>query len=230
MDDRPGVVAAPPARAPEPPYLARRTPSARDDASPDDASRDEASPARRWVLDGQVVTVGRAPEVDVVLPDDPMVSRVHTLIECVAGRWTVVDNGLSLNGTYVNGARVTGRRPLHDRDELRVGATVLTFCAPAEADAAHTLVGEPLLTPERLTPAQRTVLHALCRPFLDGRGYPTPATNSEIAAELFLSVDAVKAHLRGLFHRFDIDHLPQNAKRARLAEMAVRYGLAGGGS
>lgn len=223
MDDRPGAVAEPPARAPDLPYLARRTPSARDEEP-----RHEPAPPRRWVLEGDVVTVGRAPEVDVVLPDDPMVSRVHTLIECVPGKWTVVDNGLSLNGTYVNGTRVAGRRPLHDRDEIRVGATVLTFCAPAEADAAHTLVGEPLLTSERLTPAQRAVLHALCRPFLDGRAYPGPATNSEIAAELYLSVDAVKAHLRGLFHRFDIDHLPQNAKRARLAEMAVRYGLTGG--
>jgi hypothetical protein len=32
--------------------------------------------------------------------------------------------------------------------------------------------------------------------------------------ELSLSLDAVKTHLRSLFHEFAIDHLPQNQKRA----------------
>jgi hypothetical protein len=223
MDERPGAVVEPPLpRAPAAAYLSCRG------RSVEDGVPDPAFAPRRWPLEDRILTVGRAPEADVALPDDPMVSRVHALVECVAGRWTVVDNGLSRNGTYVNGRRVAGRRALHDRDEIRVGATVLTFCAPAEADTARTVVGEPLLTPDRLSAGQRAVLRALCRPYLDGRPYPVPATNAEIAQELFLSVDAVKAHLRGLFHRFDIDHLPQNAKRARLAEMALRYGLASG--
>lgn len=40
-----------------------------------------------------------------------------------------------------------------------------------------------------------------------------------------LSLDAVKTHLRTLFRKLAIEHLPQNQKRARLAEMAVQYGL-----
>ena len=53
-----------------------------------------------------------------------------------------------------------------------------------------------------LSEAQRRVLVALCRPFKESSGYATPATNQQIAAELFLTVDAVKTHLRALFAKF----------------------------
>jgi pSer/pThr/pTyr-binding forkhead associated (FHA) protein len=150
---------------------------------------------------------------------------VHSTLEEVAGVWTIDDNGLSRNGTFVNGWRVSGRVHLHDRDQIRVGGTVLTVCAPAEEDGAHTLIGEPLPTAARLTAAQRAVLAALCRPYKDEQHYATPATNQHIADELSLSLDAVKTHLRTLFRKLAIEHLPQNQKRARLAEMALQYGL-----
>jgi hypothetical protein len=35
----------------------------------------------------------------------------------------------------------------------------------------------------------------------------------------------VKTHLRVLFHKFGIEDLPQNQKRARLAEIALELGL-----
>lgn len=183
---------------------------------------------RRWPLHVPVVTVGRAAWADVVLEGDLLVSRMHSTLERVGGVWTVVDNGLSRNGTFVNARRVSGRVHLHDRDEIRFGATVLTFCAPAEEDGPHTLVGEPLLCAVPLTSAQRAVLLALCRPYKHERPYATPATNVHIAQELFLSVDAVKTHLRVLFRKLGIDELPQNQKRARLVEMALQFGLVSG--
>ena len=211
----PSEMAMVPARAPEPtvppePYLSRWGAQAEQ---------------RRWALQAAVVTIGREASADVVIDGDLLVSRLHSTLERVAGAWTIVDNGLSRNGTFVNGRRVSGRVQLHDRDQIRIGGTVLTFCAPAEIDGLHTLVGEPLPTTVRLTPAQHTVLIALCRPYKDELAYATPATNQQIADELFLSVDAVKTHLRALFHKLGIDHLPQNQKRARLVEMALRYGL-----
>ncbi len=178
---------------------------------------------RRWALTGTVVTIGRAPSADVVLADDPLVSRVHARLERTGGRWTVVDDGLSRNGTWVDGVRLTGRRALHDRDSIRVGDTVLVFCAPDEREEPHTLVGEPLPVADVLTPAQRAVVAALCRPLAAGGA--APATNAQIAAELHLSLDAVKTHLRGVAHRWGIDHLPQNEKRARTAQLAVQLGL-----
>jgi pSer/pThr/pTyr-binding forkhead associated (FHA) protein len=177
---------------------------------------------RRWTLTGDVVTVGRAATADVPL-DDPLVSRLHARFERIGGRWSVVDDGLSRNGTWVDGQRVSGRRVLHDRDSIRLGRTVLVFCAPGEHDEPHTLVGEPLPLADALTPAQRAVVAALCRPVVAGGA--APATNTQIAAELHLSVDAVKTHLRGVAHRWGIDHLPQNEKRARTAQLAVQLGL-----
>jgi DNA-binding NarL/FixJ family response regulator len=75
-----------------------------------------------------------------------------------------------------------------------------------------------------LTPAQRRVLIALCRPFKDST-YATPATNQQIADELVVSVDAVKSTLRALFEVFGVDALPQNQKRASLALQALRTGV-----
>jgi predicted ArsR family transcriptional regulator len=76
-----------------------------------------------------------------------------------------------------------------------------------------------------LSDAQRRVLVALCRPFKDSSGYVTPATNQQIADELFLSIDAVKTHLRALFAKFEIEDLPQNQKRVRLVELALTNGI-----
>lgn len=189
-------------------------------------SRWDANAEQRcWPLHAGIMTIGRGPSADIVIEGDMLVSRLHATLECTGGAWTIDDNGLSRNGTYVNGRRVSGRVQLHDRDEIRVGITVFTFCAPAEVDGMHTLIGEPLPSAARLTDAQRAVLIALCRPYRDDWHYATPSTNHEIADELSLSLDAVKTHLRMLFHKFGIDNLPQNQKRTRLAEMALQFGL-----
>jgi hypothetical protein len=180
---------------------------------------------RRWPLHSAVVTIGRALSADVVVEGDPLVSRLHSTLERLGDAWTVVDNGLSRNGTFVNGRRISGRVHLHDRDEIRVGTTVLMFCAPAEDTDPPTLVGEPLPTAARLTDAQRAVLVALCRPYGAARDFALPATNHQIAVDLCLSLDAVKTQLRVLFHKFGIDHLPQNQKRTRLVELALQHGI-----
>ena len=74
---------------------------------------------------------------------------------------------------------------------------------------------------DQLTETQQRILAALVRPMREGSPYETPATNREIADEVFLSVDAVKGHLRALYAKFYLADLPQNAKRARLAEIAL---------
>ena len=76
----------------------------------------------------------------------------------------------------------------------------------------------------RLTDTQLGILAALCRPVHDGNHFAPPATNQEIADEVFLSVDAVKAHLRTLYRKFGIEDLPHNQKRARLAELVIEGG------
>jgi hypothetical protein len=78
-------------------------------------------------------------------------------------------------------------------------------------------------TDVHLTDTQVRTLEALARPLSTGDDYATPATDQEIADELFLSVDAVRGHLRALDRKFGIEGLPPEERRDRLAEL----GLAG---
>jgi len=178
----------------------------------------------RLEVDGWRLRIGRAEDAEVSLPEDDQVSRTHAILERVGEEWTLLDDGLSRNGSFVNAARVLGRQRLADGDRLCVGSTELIYRAGAAPRAAQTVsVGE---NPSGiiLSPMQRRVLIALCRPVRDSES-ATPATNREIAAEVFLSVDAVKAHLRVLFERFGLGELPQNEKRARLAASALVSGV-----
>jgi hypothetical protein len=169
--------------------------------------------------------LGRSPETDVPLTWDHEVSRVHAGLERIGTEWTFLDDGLSLNGSFVNGAPVRGRRRLHDGDTLRVGNTVLLFRDPNEAGARSTIPSADRAALVRLTDAQRRVLLALCRPFKDSNVFVTPATNQDIAAELYLSIDAVKKHMRALYERFGVEQLPQYEKRTRLVERAFAGGF-----
>ncbi len=174
----------------------------------------------RWL------TLGRGAEVDLTLGWDEQISAVHAELHRAGGDWTVSDDGLSRNGTFLNGVRLNGRQRLRDGDRLRVGQTVLLYRrSRAVAAVSGPTVAAETPTVERLSETQRRVLVALCRPYRDGDRLAMPATNQQIAAEVSLGVDAVKAHLRALFAKFQIDHLPQNNKRIRLAECALQWGL-----
>jgi pSer/pThr/pTyr-binding forkhead associated (FHA) protein len=169
------------------------------------------------------VSVGRRDSADVVLDWDEEVSRLHARFERIQDEWTVVDDGLSRNGTFVNGQRLSGRRRLANGDSVRCGSTTMTFRTSGIDEQATAVARE---VPElNLSPTQRKVLVALCRPYKHGSSFASPATNQQIAEELFLSVDAVKTHLRALFAKFGIEQLPQNQKRIGLVERAFYSGL-----
>jgi pSer/pThr/pTyr-binding forkhead associated (FHA) protein len=174
-------------------------------------------------LDEQL-TVGRGADCDVALGWDREVSRLHAQLEHVGGQWVLVDDGLSRNGSYVGGERVVGRRVLKDGDRLVFGETPVVYRAPATVGASSTVGISTGPAAVNLTPTQRRILVALCRPVRDS-AFATPLTNKEIADEVSLSVDAVKAHLRTLFERFGLEDLPQNQKRARLAALALLQGV-----
>jgi hypothetical protein len=171
------------------------------------------------------LTVGRRSEMNLSLYWDTEVSGLHAELQGLGGEWMIVDDGLSTNGTYVNNQRINGRQRLRDGDRIRIGRTLLAYKAATSAPARGTVSAgdRPALQP--LTDTQRRVLIALCRPYRGGGSFATPPTNQEIAAEVFLSVDAVKMNLRTLSTRFELGDLPQNRKRAALAEYALQFGL-----
>ena len=75
----------------------------------------------RLPVDGRLV-LGRG-EADVTI-DDPQISRRHAIVRPVGDGLEVEDLG-SLNGTWVNGERITSARVLLPGDVLRLGETTV---------------------------------------------------------------------------------------------------------
>jgi hypothetical protein len=73
---------------------------------------------------GERTTIGRSPDCGIFL-DDVTVSRRHAVLVERDGHWLVEDGG-SLNGTFVNRRRVESAE-LEDGDELQIGKYRLTF-------------------------------------------------------------------------------------------------------
>ena len=188
--------------------------------------RDDTGAQRFFPLEGkESLTIGRSSGCDVRLPWDERVSRVHAALDQVGHDWTLVDDGLSRNGTFLNGERLNGRRRLHDSDTFVLGSTSFRFRNTSRSTTQLTTVGEQLVTAASLSPTQRQIVTALCRPYKHDDPYATPASNQKIAEEMFLSVDAVKTQLRLLFQKFQIEDLPQNQKRVKLVERVLGLGL-----
>src|SRR3954447_5099862 len=180
--------------------------------------RDGAGVQHLVPLTDEGLTIGRTPASGLALTWDAQVSRSHASIEQIDGVWTVLDDGRSTNGTFVNEERVQGRRPLRHLDVLRTGATRVRFHDPANAHDKLTEVAGDAVAPP-LTAAQRRVLVALCARN-DG-----PASNEEIAGELHLSTDTVKSHMRALFDAFQLGAAPPYRKRFELVRLAVDAGM-----
>ena len=62
---------------------------------------------------------GRGP-VELMLPDVPTVSREHARFTFADGRWWITNQGR--NGLTLNGAQVTGKKPVSDGDTIRWGS------------------------------------------------------------------------------------------------------------
>lgn len=179
------------------------------------------------LADLQDLTIGRS-AANALIVDDAEVSRVHAQIERLGDVWAVLDDGISKNGTYVNGQRVVGRRRLLDGDVLTIGRTDIRFHDPASAEGSKTVSGVAPLALEHFTPAQRRVLEALCRPSTPSSKVVITPSNREIADALHVGESSVKAHLRRLYVTFEVPDLPHDKKRAKLAELAITKGVVTG--
>lgn len=114
-DAKPHAGVAPLVPTPAPPSRpVRRPPRELVVHAPDD-------PPRVVALDQDELSIGRSPDAGVVI-EDGYASDEHALVAADNGGWLVRDLG-STNGTFVNGAKITGETTLHSGDQIRIGKT-----------------------------------------------------------------------------------------------------------
>jgi pSer/pThr/pTyr-binding forkhead associated (FHA) protein len=170
------------------------------------------------------LTIGRGTSSDVALPWDGEVSRVHASLERLGDEWTLLDDGRSHNGSFIDGERVRGRRRLRDGDAILIGRTVIVFRSPTGRESLRTATSSQPPAVPKVSEAQLRVLTALCRPFAEST-FAVPASNRQIAEELVIGVETVKTHMSALFEAFSLGALPQHQKRATLAQRGLETGL-----
>ena len=168
-------------------------------------------------------TVGRSQGNDVALVWDTEVSRLHAELERLGHEWTVGDDGLSRNGSFVNGQRVWGATASATATSCAWGRPRSTSRPrgrglPPDPAPGGATGGAP--DPDRT--ARRARLPS-CAP--TARATSRPRRRTARSPPSCTSVDAVKAHLRTLFGLFGLEALPQNQKRSVLALRALQDGV-----
>jgi predicted component of type VI protein secretion system len=108
-------------------------------------------PNQIYELSKDVITLGRDITNDIVI-NDPEVSRHHTRLTRGGGGYTLEDLG-STNGTFVNGQRLMGARPLSGGDQVGLGETVTlsyesTVAMAADLGQRPTMVGSSPAAPQ----------------------------------------------------------------------------------
>lgn len=152
-------------------------------------------------LSGAKVRIGKAAaNNDVVIAEDPTLSRKHAVIERAADEdaWVLRDLG-SRNGTFVNGKRVT-THPLAHGDQITMGGTKAVF-ETVTVTSQSTIVAAPAQL--KLNHRDRRVLAALCRLLADEASDHVDV--DRLAERLGTSSIDLLVELRDLAHRFGID-------------------------
>lgn len=72
-----------------------------------------------------LVTIGRSPQCDIVIPS-PLVSRVHAELIKEPSGWVLLDRD-STNGTFVNAQRVEGKQQIEPYDYIAIAAFEYLF-------------------------------------------------------------------------------------------------------
>lgn len=104
-------------------------------------------PNQTYELNKDIITVGRDITNDIVI-NDPEVSRHHMRFTRGGGGYTLEDLG-STNGTFINGQRLTGAKPLGNGDMIGLGETVTLGYERVQASTASNIAGD---VPESAAP------------------------------------------------------------------------------
>jgi diguanylate cyclase (GGDEF)-like protein len=90
---------------------------------------------KKFELESAEVTIGRAPECEIVVDLDN-VSRRHAQLANGDDGWVVRDLG-STNGTFVNNAEIAGDYKLANGDLIKVGGSIFKFLVGGNVEALY---------------------------------------------------------------------------------------------
>ena len=122
-------------------------------------------PNQVYDLNKDIVTIGRDITNDITI-NDPEVSRHHMRFTRGAGGFTLEDLG-STNGTFVNGQRLTGAKPLSNGDMIGLGETVTLGYEMARPAAAGPVNEMPVTAANPIARQPQTAP-------ISSSGVPTP--------------------------------------------------------
>ncbi|WP_214401380.1 BTAD domain-containing putative transcriptional regulator [Pseudonocardia lacus] len=154
------------------------------------------------------LTIGRRPANDISLSWDAEVSREHARLEHRDGGWELVDDGVSRNGTYVDGERVRQRHRLQDAQILRLGRTVLIYRTS----------GEPASRPD---PEYGVTVDAQAR-----AAVALSAREHDLLAGL--AAGRRDPGVEALWRRFAVEDLPDAERDGMVLRLARRLGVLDG--
>lgn len=178
---------------------------------------------RRYVLDKDVVTIGRGRDNDIVLPSD-CVSRRHARIERRGEAMYIVDLA-STNGTFINDERKPVReRRLARGDQLRIGDTILKHLTGADIELQyHEIVFRMAVTDGLTNLANRKQLDTtLADEIPRARRYGRELSVLMIDIDHFKSINDTYGHLAGDCVLSSLASILQ--KRLRPNDTLGRYG------
>jgi DNA-binding CsgD family transcriptional regulator len=144
--------------------------------------RQQPESGERHLITSDAVMVGRNDDNDIVL-NSTKVSRYHARIARVDGEHRVEDLA-SKNGTWLNGARLDGPKPLKHGDTIRIGDAMLVFEIPGQ-----TTMTEDGQLPDGLTRREGQVLALLA----------AGQNSEEVAAALVVSARTVERHISNIY-------------------------------
>ncbi|MBZ0275652.1 MAG: FHA domain-containing protein [Anaerolineae bacterium] len=107
-------------------------------------------PNQTYDLNKDIITVGRDITNDITI-NDPEVSRHHMRFTRGAGGFTLEDLG-STNGTFVNGQRLAGAKPLANGDMIGLGETVTLGYEMVRGQQMNAPVQSSMEPPTAVTP------------------------------------------------------------------------------
>lgn len=185
-------------------------------------TKEPALLGKRFVLDTNIIRVGRGAENQVVLEGDS-VSRKHMHIEQRGGNWWAVDDN-STNGTYVNDEQIAREQPLSNGDRIKVGPTIFKYLSGADVEAQYHEEIYRMTIIDGLTQAhvKRFLLEAMEKEMIRARRHARDLSFMMFDIDHFKKINDFHGHLAGDFVLKELARIVQG--RIRRDEVFARYG------